>query len=220
MQTRVALDRVVFGGSFNPPHRGHLGIVHHVLEQKIAQNLSLVPNAISPFKLDQPPEDATHRLQMLELLLQDLPEKLQSRVQIEKFEIERPPPSFTINTLKYLQRLHPVASLGLLLGADSIDGLEHWHHANQLLTKFPLIVLKRPETNTNNRLAKKLYELYKTIPSGPLAGYRILNNTLLDCSSTEIRIIWKKEKSRTSLLAACLPENILQYISTNDLYLD
>lgn len=68
----IHCDRLIFGGSFDPPHRGHLAILRYALAENLAPEIDLVPAAVSPFKIDAPPTAGDHRRRLLEAALADL----------------------------------------------------------------------------------------------------------------------------------------------------
>lgn len=122
-QTKIGL----FGGSFDPPHLGHLRLAERLVKATGAETVYIVPAASSPFKngCSAPAED---RLEMCRLAF------LPPLYRVLSLEIERGGKSYTIETVRYLKEQHPNAELFLFMGSDMFLSLDHWHCANELLS--------------------------------------------------------------------------------------
>jgi len=130
----------VFGGAFDPPHRGHVALAQAAVAQLGLAQLRVVPTG-QPSHKRRTLTDAQHRLAMCELAFADVP---QARVDAQ--EIERSGPSFTVDTLEALQREQPGAQLCLLIGQDQAQTLQHWHRAGDLARLAIIYVAARPES--------------------------------------------------------------------------
>ena len=130
----------VFGGAFDPPHRGHVALAQAAVAQLGLAQLRVVPTG-QPSHKRRTLTDAQHRLAMCELAFADVP---QARVDAQ--EIERSGPSFTVDTLEALQREQPGAQLCLLIGQDRAQTLQHWHRAGDLARLAIIYVAARPES--------------------------------------------------------------------------
>ncbi len=129
----------IFGGSFDPVHNGHLAAATAVINAVQLDELRLIPAALSPFK-DQLHATPVQRLEMLQLAIADMP-----RVSIDEIELNRPPPSYTVDTLSTLKQAFPQAvQLFLILGQDAWYGFEKWHHWQHILDLAHLVVVNRP----------------------------------------------------------------------------
>ena len=109
----------LFGGSFNPPHRGHIEPLLALQQQYGVGNITLLPNHISPLKLDQPPVSNAHRLAMLQLCTAEFPS-----LTISDYELTQPETSFTFNTLLHFSEHYRVF---FIIGEDSLQGFDKWH---------------------------------------------------------------------------------------------
>ena len=147
--------RAYLGGSFDPVHNGHLQLVMYVYEhllpiaaqQKRELQVSLLPNARSPFK-----EDSTHpeqRLAMLKLAIQDTP------LQINELELWQAPPVYTIDSVQTLRDRYPNDSLIFIMGMDSARSLDKWKEGLALTDYVNLWVFNREE---NPDIHKKFSE--------------------------------------------------------------
>lgn len=120
----------ILGGSFNPPHRGHIELARHALRELGLSRVLLMPARVSPGKrVEEEPNPAhpTHRLVMCRLAAAGF-EGLEACA----LEIEREAPSYTVDTLRALHDEHPDIALTFILGADVASTLPTWHEAAEL----------------------------------------------------------------------------------------
>ena len=143
-----------FGGSFDPIHFGHIALAISLLEQHTLDEVLFCPAFCSPFKVDSPPRvDGKHRLKMLELAL-DYP-----KFRATSMEIDRGATSYTIDTLKALQK--EGVQWKLLLSDETAKSLPQWKEAKEIVQiAEPLIGTKDLQissTKIRHRLKKRLY---------------------------------------------------------------
>jgi nicotinate-nucleotide adenylyltransferase len=120
----------VLGGTFNPPHRGHLALARHARRELALERVLLMPARLSPGKPleDEPnPAHPEHRLEMCRLAAADV-----EWVDVCALELERDGPSYTVDTLRALHAAHPDADLTFILGADVAATLPAWHESGEL----------------------------------------------------------------------------------------
>jgi nicotinate-nucleotide adenylyltransferase len=130
----------VYGGTFDPVHYGHLRTALEVSETMRLRQLRYVPCQIPPHR-ENPGASAGQRLGMLEAALQGAG----AAVMIDTRELERPGPSYMVDTLTSLrQEIGPEQPLGLILGMDAFLGLPRWHRWQSLTTLSHLLVMQRP----------------------------------------------------------------------------
>ena len=135
----------IFGGSFDPVHRGHLVLAESCRQQAQLDRVWFIPAAQQPFKPDGPRTNAVERLAMLELALADYP-----NFEISRIEIERGGTSYTVDTLTNIAALHPSAQLFLLMGADSLVDFPHWKNPQKICQlATPLVVNRAGEPSPN-----------------------------------------------------------------------
>lgn len=130
--------RALFGGSFDPFHEGHLGIVRLLLDRDLADVVHVTPAGRSPFK-DDAFAAAADRLAMCRAALVGVDGAV-----VEDLETRRDGPSYTIDTLDALQARHPDDRWRLVVGADSLAGFADWHEPDRLLEAAELVVFSRP----------------------------------------------------------------------------
>ncbi len=166
----------VFGGTFDPPHLGHLILAQEACAQLDLARLLWVLTPVPPHKLKQTVTPVAHRLAMLELALQD-----EARFEISRLELERRGPHYTADTLRLMQERYPSADLILLLGGDSLRDLPTWRFAARLVAACREIgVMRRPGD------AVDLAALEQQVP-GVQTKVRFVDAPLLEIASSEIR---------------------------------
>lgn len=128
----------VLGGSFNPPHHGHLALARTALEQLGLERVLLVPARMAPHKRELPDPGPEQRLQMCRLACQDDP-----RIEVSTLELERPGPSYTVDTLRLIRASDPSVPLTLILGADMARTLPTWREPREIVRLAALAVAER-----------------------------------------------------------------------------
>lgn len=208
------LDQILFGGSFDPPHRGHFSMARYVLENGIAGVLYFVPAAVSPFKMDDPPAPADARMEMLRIGAEIyVGKEYSNRVRIFDYEVQRPPPSYTADTCEYVRKQNPGKNIGFLIGSDSFHSFHRWRQVGDILQHHPLVVFMRPGDEREHmlQLAEELKNTYNcALPT-------ILNNPPVDCASSELKTTIYSDPGDEEILR-CVPPEILEYIKKNNLY--
>ena len=159
----------VLGGTFDPPHVGHLLAASDAFEALSLDRLLFVPAKVPPFKSRTVQASADQRQHMLELTLGDDP-----RFQASRIELDRDGLSFTVDTLEALQRETPGGSLFMLIGEDLASQIASWRDAARIADLAKIVVLVRATPGTQSPLES-------TLPMLRLATRRI------ELSSTEIR---------------------------------
>ncbi len=198
---------VLFGGTFDPIHLGHTTVANAATQLLEAEILIFIPAKRSPLKGFLPTANNTHRMNMIELAIQE-----NDRFDISDCELRRPAPSYTIDTVRRFQEKHGSdASIYWLLGADSLDDLKHWHKAQELIDTCNLAIMHRGGYETPT------FEKYLPI-WGPDRVEKLRANVIetpsIDISSTEVR----KRLATGSSTKGMLDPNVAHYIARNGLY--
>jgi nicotinate-nucleotide adenylyltransferase len=128
----------IYGGTFDPIHYGHLILAREALEQLPLDEIVFVPAAQSPHKPGQTPSPAPVRLEMLRAAITG-----ESRFRIDEIEVNRPPPSFTFDTVTELRRRDDQAEIFYLIGSDNLPKLQTWRRIDELRTLVHFVVLER-----------------------------------------------------------------------------
>jgi nicotinate-nucleotide adenylyltransferase len=130
----------IFGGSFNPPHMGHLNSLQTVLKKAGLDQIHVVPAAQNPLKIPIEGPTPEQRLEMTKLALQGWG----SEFVVDDQEIKRGGKSFTIDTVKNLRKTVSADDLYLIVGMDKLDELEQWKKSDELIKETNLIITSRP----------------------------------------------------------------------------
>lgn len=128
----------ILGGSFDPPHIGHLWIAEAVRETLKLDEIRWIPAAISPLKPGGPVASNEQRRQMVTLAISGCSEYL-----VDDRELNRGDVSFTVDTLQSLTTEFPTAEFFLIMGSDSLASIQQWHQPERLLELATLVVLQR-----------------------------------------------------------------------------
>ena len=193
----------IFGGTFDPPHLGHLILASEARAQLNLMRLLWVLTPTPPHKLQQPISLIADRLAMLKLALKDEP-----AFELSTMEMERPGPHYTLDTLEALADEYPGADLILLLGGDSLHDLPTWHRPADLVAACRQIgVIRRPGDSV------ELSVLEKQIP-GITDKIRFVDAPLLEIASREIR---RRASSGLPFRYYLLP-SVYDYVIEHKLY--
>ena len=200
---------VCFGGTFNPVHVGHLIVARSVAEQLGANRVVLIPAAIPPHKA-RPGAAAEDRLEMLRLAVAG-----EELFEVDSLELERPGPSYTIDTLGALRRRHGSdAELVWVIGLDMLAELPGWHRAAEVIAEARIITAARPPMPQD--LEERLAGLGRAFGEEQARRLRagMLATPLIDVSATEIRQRVRHGRSVRYLV----PDAVADYIQRHGLY--
>ncbi|MCT4775880.1 MULTISPECIES: nicotinate-nucleotide adenylyltransferase [Exiguobacterium] len=182
----------LMGGTFDPPHLGHLLIAEQAREQLELDEVWFLPAAIPPHKAGFSP--AKDRIEMTRRAIVDQP-----AFKLNLIEFERDEPSYTVETMRRLRDLYPNDTFFFLIGADSLVSLEKWYDYETLVTLVTFGAVARP--GSRYRIPKQ-------------ADVRTIDMPQLEISSTDIRERARRDKSIKYLV----PLDVETYIKERDLY--
>ena len=164
----------IYGGTFDPIHYAHLILAREALEQLQLERIIFVPAAISPGK-DAPIASNDVRWEMLLAAIAG-----DARFEADDFELCRPPPSYTITTIKQLGVKHREAQFFFLIGDDNLPQLPTWHEFDSLQKMVTFVVLRRAENSiaheylrVERRIDISATEIRKRVASGVPIRYLI-----------------------------------------------
>jgi nicotinate-nucleotide adenylyltransferase len=191
----------IFGGSFDPPHVGHLLAAVDAYESLALDKLYFVPAATQPLKVGMSAAAAHQRLAMVTLLVGADP-----RFGVDAVEIDRAGLSYTVDTLETFAQRFPQAERFFLIGEDAMAAFGAWRNPEQILKLAKLAILRRQGGLGN----VSTVDSEPSLPSGTIA----LATRLVDVSSTEIRDRVRSGKS----IRGFVPESVAAFIETERLY--
>ncbi len=193
----------IFGGTFDPPHLGHLILAAEALHQLKLTRVLWVLTPQPPHKPERPITALQHRLEMLKRAIGNIP-----GFELSTIEIERPGPHYSLDTIDQLQTRYPTARLVLLIGGDSLRDLHTWNRQDKLVTAIHSFgVMRRPGAQIN------MEDLEKNLP-GLNAKLRFFETPQLEISSSFIR----QRITDAGHYHFYLPEGVYDYIQQNRLY--
>lgn len=174
----------IFGGTFNPPHLGHLTAARAVFDLLRLDKLLLIPAGLPPHKV-LPPGSPTNaqRLELTRLAGEQL--GLGDRVEAPDMELNREGPSYTADTLEALRERYPEDELWLLMGTDMFLTLHTWHEPERILSLAGVAAFGRTEADTEELFAIQREFLYRRFPQARIFTLTIPG--VVDVSSTELR---------------------------------
>jgi nicotinate-nucleotide adenylyltransferase len=135
----------IFGGTFDPIHNGHLVLARDALETLPLDRVIFIPAALSPHKLQQQTTPPAIRLEMVRAAIEGEP-----NFAADAIELERPPPSYAIDTVETLRQRESVTEFFLLIGEDNVDRLPTWHRFPELAKMVQFVVLDRSGLETGH----------------------------------------------------------------------
>jgi nicotinate-nucleotide adenylyltransferase len=193
----------IFGGTFDPPHLGHLILAAESFDQLGLDRLLWVLTPNPPHKLEQALTPLEHRLAMTLLMLADYP-----HFELSRAEIDRPGPHYMLETIQLIKGKNPGAGLFLLMGGDSLSDLPDWYHPSELLSACESLgVMRRPGDTID------LTALEITVP-GVTDKVKFVDAPLLEISSRDIRRLISKGHAYRHYLTPL----VFEYIRDNNLY--
>jgi nicotinate-nucleotide adenylyltransferase len=193
----------IFGGTFNPPHCGHLALASAARGQLGLERLLWVLTPDPPHKQGQTITSPDHRLAMVRLALARHPE-----FELSTVEFDRPGPHYALDTVRLLAEQNPEAELVYLMGSDSLCDLPTWHRPADLVSALRYIgVMRRPGDNLD------LPALEALLP-GLEAKVRFVDAPPVDISAREIRLRVAEGRPFRRLV----PPEVYAYIVANCLY--
>ena len=198
----------IFGGTFDPIHFGHLRTVTDVAEALQLEQVRLIPLRSPPHRAP-PIASGSQRAAMIEAAIEDNPGLV-----LDQRELNRDGYSYTLDTLRSLQKEFPEETVCLITGSDAFNHFPSWHQPEAILDIAHLVVMHRPGEPIAPHYPDRQTEdpeLLRNLPTGMILSQTV---TQLDISSTKIRQTLRQGKSARYLL----PKAVLDLIKTTGLY--
>jgi nicotinate-nucleotide adenylyltransferase len=186
----------LFGGSFDPVHNAHLALARAALAELQLDEVRWVP-AGQPWQKARALTAAVHREAMLRLALAGEP-----RFVLDRTEIRRPGPSYTLDTVRELAAAQPGTEWFLIIGHDQYAGLHTWNGWQELLARVTLAVANRPG---------QVREVHEEVRR---ASHRVVPLPMLDISATQVR----ERVAAGQDISTLVPPEVARYIDSHRLY--
>ncbi len=227
-----------YGGSFDPPHNGHLTIARKLIEQFGLDEFVFVPAFHAPHKKDKKPTSAFHRFAMLALATSE-----ERQIKVSKMELDAPERPYTFETLTRLKNELTDAEIFFVMGADSWAEITTWREWQKVLTLVNIIVVARPNyeigfSHVTDEIRRKIVDLrgnFDTKSQGRKTAKQenfeknkgqktkdkeqkiyMTNVVNLDVSATKIRL---QIREKTSNWKEDVPPEVAKYIEKYNLYI-
>lgn len=199
---RIAGDTVLFGGTFNPPHLGHVELARAALALPGTGELWMIPSG-EPVHKDTSGvlSSGEHRLAMCRLALEGLPGAV-----VRDTEVKSPARNYSLLTVRKCKAEYPERRFVFLLGGDSVESFTSWYHYKELLREVPLLAVRRVGDRDFTGAVERL--------RSEGGDVRVLDADIPGISSTEVR----GRISRGEPFAELLPPAVAEYIAANRLY--
>jgi len=191
----------IFGGSFDPPHLGHLAVAQACLEHLEVSEVIWVPNHRNPLR-NKAFATAVQRLQMCQLATEG-----HEGMAVSDIEVSRGSKSYTIDTVEELLMVRP-GNLWVIMGVDALDGIMGWKEPEKLLRLCRLAVVARAEADLNKALSQVTEDMRDAIDMVPLKPHK--------ASSTQVRFDILREATPELML----DPKVWDYIKERGLYRD
>ena len=203
----------IFGGAFDPIHKGHIYMAQKAMEEYSLDRLFLVPSGHSPNKTENAMTAFSHRYNMCKLAARAVP-----GIEVSDIEKKDESTSYTYVTLRKLKALYPQDELYFIMGGDSLDYFETWMRPD-VIAKTAIILVMVRENFSKLQMEEKIAHIKNMFP----ADIRLLSCDRIDVSSTQVRSLLraksqaggqKSPKGAEMFLDAA----IMSYIQANNLY--
>lgn len=185
----------IFGGTFDPPHKGHIAIAEQAKKQLGLDYVYFIPAYIPPHKQQNLSATAKHRMRMMKLAVSGKKE-----FKVSAIELKRRGVSYTVDTLKAFKHRFPKSDLVLIIGADNLAQFNSWKLPKTILQLTSLAVYKRKGFSVS--LKENTFD------------FILLKGRMLQISSTEIR----NKIARNLKIKDLVSRSIVQYIHQHSLY--
>ncbi|MBT4737198.1 MAG: nicotinate (nicotinamide) nucleotide adenylyltransferase [Candidatus Marinimicrobia bacterium] len=189
----------LFGGTFDPPHFGHLIVAQTIFEAEHFDRIVFVPAYIPPHKKERKISSVEIRLEMLKIATKDNP-----NFEISDIELKRGGISYSLETIKTYKKETGLGRKDLyyLIGSDSLKQFQDWQDPKAILDECQLIVAIRPGFRPSD------------IPNWILAKVQFANIPRIEISSTQIRERWVEDKT----IRYMVTQPVWTFINKHNLY--
>ena len=181
----------LYFGSFNPIHNGHLIIAQHFLEETDLDKIWFVVSPQNPFKQNHSLLNEYHRLFLVQKAIEG-----ETRMKAVDIEFSLPKPSYTIDTMTYLEEKYPEHQFCIIMGSDSFQNLEKWKSGSLIMSRYPIYIYVRSGFEVDQQKVSE--------------NILVLKAPLLDISASLIRKKIAEGKSVRYLIPDTVNEEIIK----------
>ncbi len=193
-----------FGGTFDPPHKGHIELADNVLQSNVCDRITFIPAWVPPHKANSHITAFEHRMAMLKLAIESYPDMNVDDIEFREQRI----PSYTLDTMRSLRRKLPDDDLMMLIGSDSLRQMHSWYRSKELVDEFTIVTYPRPGETVSRR---ELLEHWNESQTDKLLSGLLSGLEKYDLSSTMIRSGGNNGLNMVS-------DKVKEYINVNSLY--
>lgn len=199
----------IFGGTFNPPHKGHIYIANEAMRLAALDRIMFIPCGIPPHKAVEGDVEARHRLEMTRLAIIKSSDFEVSDIEVSAVMTNPAEKSYTAHTLKKLENMYPYSRLCLVVGGDSLRDMEGWFHPEEIFARAEIVAVNRG--GIEEKCIAEKAEYFKAKYQAEITVVDVLP---MEISSSEIRqkIYCGKDVSHM------VQEEVLEYIKENKIY--
>ena len=199
------MNIAIYGGTFNPVHKGHYNCLKSVLDAVELDKIIVLPDRIPPHKSAEGLISGEDRAEMCRIAFRGL-----EKVEISDWELMQTGKSYSVLTLRHFRKVYPGDKLYFIMGSDMLLSFEKWYRYEEILQLASLICVSRENAVTNQILQQHADELTQNC-GGEII---IVDTKPFEVSSTQIR----KMIENSQIPSCYLDENVVQYISVKNLY--
>lgn len=188
----------IFGGSFDPVHKGHKRLAMFMCERLSLRKMLIIPAAVSPFKTSS----GADSLQRMNMCLLQFPEEIFT---VSDIEIKRGGKSYTVDTINSIKELYPDEALYLIIGSDQLLYFNKWYKFQEIMEKAVICAVSREDA-----VAKEQLEAFADSSLRQYGRVLIFDFDPFEVSSTEIRKMIKEGKSAEGFISSDVNDFILR----------
>ncbi len=196
----------IFGGTFNPPHKGHIYVAKQAMQLARLDKILFVPCGNPPHKAVEGNVEAVKRLEMTRRAIENIPE-----FEICDIELKTNQKSYTAKTLERLRTIYPDKRLCFVVGGDSLRDLESWYHPERIFALAEIIAVSRKDVDKTE--AQFMTDYYCREYGAKVC---LIEVDTMDISSSEIRDRIKKGLDVSDLIQ----DEVFEFIKENEIYRD
>jgi nicotinate-nucleotide adenylyltransferase len=195
----------IMGGTFDPPHIGHLAAAEMARAELKLDMVQFVPTNRSPWKMSHVMSTTEQRVEMVRLAIADNP-----RFTLSRLDVDRPPPSYTYETLRLFKKQCPNDELFFIMGLDSLRDLGNWQRADEIVQLARLVVCARPGVKMD---VGQMMELLHRLPD-LLSRLTFVEMPELEIAASDLQ----QRVRRGQSIRYLVPTPVCAYIAEQGLY--